>query len=139
MEDWKRVATVVRDRSRELGLTLAELAAAAGVSRPTVLHLTSGRGYTRLPPSIGAIEDALGFEEGSLRRVARGAEPVVRGGTTQPGTVMRRATLGGHVRDGLMEVFPDVTVSQIWEAEARVMEILKKAGLLPPDDDTDAN
>ena len=131
------VATVVRDRSRELGLTLAELAAAAGVSRPTVLHLASGRGYSRLPTTIGAVEDALGFEEGSLRRVARGGSPVVRGGTTKQGTVMRRATLDGRIRDGLMEVFPNVTVAQIREAEKRVMEILQEAGLMPDDEDAD--
>ena len=78
--DWKRLGNAVTARREELGMSTQQaLADAAGVTRQTVQSLESGKERTRMPPTIGAVEKALGWERGTaakyLVRAASGESP----------------------------------------------------------------
>lgn len=70
--DWDRLATAMKGRRRQLGMTQAELAEEAGVSESTIQHLESGETRTRLPRSLRSIERALHWEPGSGEALLRG-------------------------------------------------------------------
>ena len=61
MRSPKRVAHAVRDARRAAGLTQAELAAAAGVTRETVCAIESGRTATGLKV-LSAVLARLGYD-----------------------------------------------------------------------------
>lgn len=73
--DWTRLADHVRAARNALGMTQADLAAAAGIGFTTVQLLERGVPRTRLPNTISAIEAALGWAPGSARRVLEGGDP----------------------------------------------------------------
>jgi transcriptional regulator with XRE-family HTH domain len=74
--DWDRLARAIRERRRVLDLTQQQLADAARVTRTTVKNLEGARKPTsRLPSSMGALEQALGWAVGSGEAVLAGGEP----------------------------------------------------------------
>lgn len=70
--DMKRLGNAIEDRRRELKITQAELAAAAGVGRTTIVNLETGRDSLRWPRSIADVERALGWPAGRARAIASG-------------------------------------------------------------------
>lgn len=76
--DWDRLARAVRFRREELGFTQVQLAERAGVTDTTVGNLEGGRKFKRPPASLPAVEEALGWAQGSARAILAGAEPTVR-------------------------------------------------------------
>lgn len=80
--DWDRLAGAIRERRQALGMTQQQLADAAGVTRTTIKNLEGARQPTkRLPSSIAAVEQVLGWAPGSARIVLDGGEPIA---VTQP-------------------------------------------------------
>lgn len=74
-EPWERLAGAVTVAREELGLTQTELAAIAGVSLRTVQTFEAGRYRVRMPVCTRHMEEALGWESGSIARVLEGGEP----------------------------------------------------------------
>jgi len=79
--DWDRLTDAIQRRRNELGLTQVQLAEAAGVTDTTIRNLEGGRKFRRLPASVPAVEQALGWAPGSARIVLDGGEPIA---ATQP-------------------------------------------------------
>ena len=79
--DYVRVGNAIRDARLQLGLSQKELAVLADVFVSTIQNLEGRRRPKKWPPSIGAVERALGKPEGWARSVAEGrdvpVEPVV--------------------------------------------------------------
>lgn len=75
--DWDRLAGAIRERRTALNMSQQQLADAAGVTRSTIKNLEGARQPTRLPPSITAVEQVLGWTAGSGRAVLNGGEPTI--------------------------------------------------------------
>lgn len=75
--NWDRLAGAIRERRAVLGLSRQQLADAAGVTLSTIKNLEGARRPTRLPSSMGAVEQALGWTAGSGREVLNGGEPTI--------------------------------------------------------------
>ncbi|WP_431728655.1 helix-turn-helix domain-containing protein [Verrucosispora sp. TAA-831] len=65
---------LVRQRREDLGLTVIDAAAAAGISRGTWINLEAGARKT-LPHNYVGIEQALAWAPGSIRAIQRGGSP----------------------------------------------------------------
>lgn len=72
---WERLGGFVAVAREQLGLTQKELACEAGVSLRTIQTFETGRYRTRLPVCARYVEDALGWETGSIARILEGGEP----------------------------------------------------------------
>jgi DNA-binding XRE family transcriptional regulator len=77
MTNWDRLARAIRDRRRVLDLTQQRLADNARVTRSTIKNLEGAREPTRLPSSMTAVEQALGWAPGSGQAVLNGGEPTL--------------------------------------------------------------
>lgn len=76
--DWDRLARAIRERRRVLDLTQQQLADSARVTRTTVKNLEGARKPTsRLPSSMSAIEQALGWATASGEAILSGGEPTL--------------------------------------------------------------
>ncbi|MCK4602700.1 MAG: helix-turn-helix domain-containing protein [Phycisphaerae bacterium] len=65
------LGTIIRQRRRQLGLTQDQVPARAGISKPYLSNIETGK--TRNPPTDGVLrllENALGFPGGELRKLA---------------------------------------------------------------------
>ena len=72
-QDWAAVATAMRDRLDEQGMTMTELAARSGVSLTTVrelVHVLNTR--RRQPRTLASLSAALGWPPEHLQTVLRG-------------------------------------------------------------------
>lgn len=74
--DWKRLGRAIRGRRVALKLSQTQLAHAAGVGVNTVSNIEKGGGPRR-ELTLGAVEEALGWEAGSWLRVLEGEAPVI--------------------------------------------------------------
>lgn len=74
--DWERLADFVKARRGALGLTQDELATSAGVDKKTLYAVESAPGRRRMK-TLGGLERALGWAEGSIRQVLNGGEPTM--------------------------------------------------------------
>lgn len=75
-EAWERLAGAVRVRRRSLGLTQAELAAAVGVSEPTIRVIETARRDSYKPATLRDLARALGWTSKSIELVFDGKDPV---------------------------------------------------------------
>jgi transcriptional regulator with XRE-family HTH domain len=74
-EDWTRVASAIKDAQDEVGWLSTELRKRAGVSVETVKELRRGVRDNYTAGVLAKVEAAFGWPEGTIRAVARGAEP----------------------------------------------------------------
>lgn len=72
MEDWSRVASALTARMRERGVSQKDLAERSGVSVATLRELQRGADRRRSSVTLNAIERALAWPDGHLRKVAHG-------------------------------------------------------------------
>jgi transcriptional regulator with XRE-family HTH domain len=78
--DWQRVGKYVVDRRVELGFkTRSDLASAVQVTARTLGDIENGRRGNFDAVTIASLERVLGWETGSLKRIADGGEPQLRG------------------------------------------------------------
>lgn len=84
MVDMQRFADVINRRRRELGLSLASVAAANGPSEPTMVRIESGQSPPLRNPTLAKLDVALKWPAGSARNVYQGGDPLVseQAGTT---------------------------------------------------------
>lgn len=81
--DWTRLGLAIKARREELGMpTQQALADAAGVKRQTIQALESGKQRSRMPGTIGRVEEALGWEPGTAARVLSGEDEKPQNGAT---------------------------------------------------------
>src|SRR5688500_10170750 len=79
MEDWQRLGEYVVARRVERGFrTRGDLASAVQVSSRLLGDIEKGRRGNFDPVTIAALEAALGWETGSVRRIVEGGEPQLR-------------------------------------------------------------
>ncbi len=77
---WERVAAAVTaDRVRRGFRSLAEFAAAAGLSTSTVDSIEHARKTRYDPATLAAVEHTLGWTPGSVERVRKGLGPIYDG------------------------------------------------------------
>lgn len=76
-DDWDRLADFVKTRRGTLGMTQDELATRAGVDKKTIYAIESAPGRRRMT-TLGGLERALGWAEGSIRHVLNGGEPTLQ-------------------------------------------------------------
>lgn len=77
--DWKRAGIQVQERRAKLGIkTAAEFAARAHVSIETIGNIENGRRTNYTPGIRAAVEDVLGWAQGSFMAVADGAKPTLK-------------------------------------------------------------
>jgi transcriptional regulator with XRE-family HTH domain len=75
--DWTRLgrALAAARRAMDGRPTQQQLAEIVGVSRATVQAVERGKPFTKITPTLRAVERAVGWKEGSLESVLAGAEP----------------------------------------------------------------
>lgn len=146
--DWDRLARAIRERRHMLGLTQQQLADATRVTRTTIKNLEGGRQPTsRLPSSMGAVEQALGWTLGSGAATLNGGEPtlVAEALVAEVEDFAARyeiedspdatGEVGTIVRDTVFEVIgvlaPDTPLSEVREIEARALEAVLRRGGRP--------
>ena len=95
--DWERLASYVRERREELGLTQEEVASRGGPSTATLRLIENNATDSYRQKSLRQLEDALGWTRGSVLAILAGDEPVLHGG--QPGA----------------QRYADPTLQGIWE------------------------
>lgn len=80
MSDWQRLGNYVLARRVELGYKRrGDFADAIGVSARVVSDLENGRRGNFDSVTIASLEDVLGWETGSVARIAAGGDPAPRG------------------------------------------------------------
>ena len=80
MPDWVRLGKYVVARRVELGFEQrVDFAAAAQITTRVISDLENGRRGNFDPVTVSKLEKTLGWETGSLQRVAAGGEPRLRG------------------------------------------------------------
>lgn len=142
--DWERLADAVRRRRDELGFTQVQLATLAGVTAMTIRNLEGGRKFKRLPASISAVEQALGWAPGSARAILAGGDPTPVAEAAQriaaaPHEIEHDPDIpedvGTIVRNTVIEVIgviaPDTPLSEVQEIEARALEAVLRRGGRP--------
>ena len=91
-EDWRRLADYVIARRTELGMRdRRALAAVTGVTDRTLGKLENGQRVSA--STLGAIENHLGWNPGSCRRILAGGEPAVAAAAATPGADYEDPTL----------------------------------------------
>lgn len=75
--DWRRLATVVQQRRRELGLTQEAVRARGGPSTATMRMLEGGHQESYRPGILADLERALQWTAGSVEAILAGGDPVV--------------------------------------------------------------
>ena len=102
-EDRTRLATFVKKRRRELGLSVRAAADRGGVARGTWTALEDGSRRTS-DSNYAGVERALFWTTGSIEAILAGrkpiAEPVSIGHTTGASTTTYTSSTGGVVRTG---------------------------------------
>jgi transcriptional regulator with XRE-family HTH domain len=75
--NWRRLATAVRQRRRVLGLlSLTAFAEVSGLSRRTISDLERAQRDNFDEATLGHLEAALGWANGSVQQILAGGEPI---------------------------------------------------------------
>ena len=74
-DDWRRLGRFVAAERARLGLSPAQLAAQIGLSKRTIENVEAGGRDTYRHTTLSRIEDALGWEPGSVERILAGGDP----------------------------------------------------------------
>lgn len=77
-DDWQRLAERVRARRGALGLTQEQVAEKAGIEKRTLGSIEQ-KPRPRRATTLGGLERALEWAEGSVSQVLSGGEPTVAG------------------------------------------------------------
>ncbi|WP_329336206.1 helix-turn-helix domain-containing protein [Streptomyces sp. NBC_01352] len=140
--DLARLAKFVRTRRLERYPSRLAAAKAAGVSKDTWKRVEEG--LVVREGTYAAMDPALGWAVGSCMAIAEGGEPVPveyseeGGGTfTIPRSWLPEeagAAVRDAVRDSAMETTSNLTVRELHALSDRVVEELRKLGILPNPD-----
>ena len=121
----QRFADVVHRRRRELGLSLASVAAANGPSEPTMVRIESGQSPPLRNPTLAKLDVALKWPAGSARNVYQGGDPLVgdqEGMATAHGEI---AVALGTITD-LVEIVTELNKYAAAHPEDELVEILAR-------------
>jgi hypothetical protein len=136
--DLGRLAKAVKPRRLELFQSRVAAAQAAGVSKDTWKRVEEGEPVRDV--SYAKVDAALGWATGTCIHIAEGGEPVqVSYHSTADGTYMTTRIpdslvpedVRDIIKDSAMATTPNLTVREIRELQDRVVEELRKRGLLP--------
>ncbi|MER6778447.1 MULTISPECIES: helix-turn-helix transcriptional regulator [unclassified Streptomyces] len=128
--DHDRLATQVRDRRLQLGLSRAGLAERAGISKGTCLRVEEGQPIR--DTSYAKIDAALEWAPGSCAAIRAGGDPTPATGQTpavKPVRLIKEEDIGDAVM--IMAVKnSDLSAAEIRAMRDGVIEELKQRGLL---------
>lgn len=140
--DWERLADMVRRRREALGLTQVQLAERTGLTDTTIGNLEGGRRFKRVPASVPAVEQGLGWAPGSARVVLAGGEPTLIAEVADSMPLDERyrriesvspEQLSEAVEDMVYEVFmagpPGMSFEDYDKARRRAFEVLRSKGI----------
>jgi hypothetical protein len=136
--DLGRLAKAVKARRLEQFPSRVAAAHAAGVSKDTWKRVEEGESVRDV--SYAKVDAALGWATGTCIHIAEGGEPVpVSYHKAQGGTYMTTRVpdslvpedVRDIIKDSAMATTPNLTVREIRELQDRVVEELRKRGLLP--------
>ncbi len=132
-EDWERLASRVDARMRELQLGAPDVQARGGPSIAVVSHIRNVAQTAYRPGTLAALERALDWEPGSVRRVLHGEEPrPVQTSRTTTAVVERSAGTFSRLQlsDGteVLAWTPGGSLSQANEDEVRSFFETRRAG-----------
>ena len=120
--DWQRLGSFVIARRMALGIKDRRvLKKISGLSDRTIGTLE--RGGSVNGATLGAIENALGWEPGSARRILEGGEPVIQGESAEPQQPRRR--YDDPAEQAIWESIKDVRITGDPEEDERI-----KAGMI---------
>lgn len=141
--DRGRLARAIQRRRDSLGFTQVQLADLAGVTDTTIRNLEGGREFKRLPASLPAVEQALGWVPGSARAILGGGEPTLAVAAAEAGAERYEIEsepdvaedVGMIVRNTVIEVIgalaPDTPLSEVQEIEALALRAVLQRGRRP--------
>lgn len=119
MADWQRLGRYVVARREELGYKQrGDIASAVGVSTRVMSDIENGRRGNFDRVTIAALERALGWETGSVERVATGGEPRLRG------SLSRSTPVGQSGQSDLFAMIAKIDDSSMGPTEK--LEAIKK-------------
>lgn len=126
--DLQPLAVAVRARRLELGMSMAALADASALSKDTFRRIEEGQPVRSV--TYAKVDSAIGWAVGSC-------EDVIRGGSATPADLegvkfTRLADADVHEAiTSAMVATTELTAAEIREVTERVMESLRRRGLLP--------
>ncbi|WP_043493793.1 hypothetical protein [Streptomyces viridosporus] len=134
--DLGRLATLVKERRLELGLGVEPAAKLTGMSKDTWKKVEAAQ--TVRATSYTNIERALQWAPGSCRRILAGGDPVateaLSSAPSKSLALIPRDELERQVGDAInraaLGVKSDLTAEQILELNERVLDELRKRGVL---------
>lgn len=121
----QRFADVVHRRRRELGLSLASVAAANGPSEPTMVRIESGQSPPLRNPTLAKLDVALKWPAGSARNVYQGGDPLVSGQEGMATAHGEVAVALGTITD-LVEIVTELNNYAAAHPEDELIEILAR-------------
>lgn len=74
-KDAQQFSRTIRDRRRELGLSMAAVADAGGPAEPTMVRMESGQGAPMRVSTLAKLDAALRWQKGSALAVMDGCNP----------------------------------------------------------------
>lgn len=131
----QRLARLVTQRRRELGLHKSEAAKQAGLSNTTYMRVENG-----LPvrdPTYAAIEQAFGWAAGACTAVIEGGTEAQVAGEVSRGVRVAPAATEDDVRkvvhNATIATLPTVPAGDMGRFTDEVVAALKKLGIVPGD------
>lgn len=133
--DRQRLARLVIQRRRELGLHKVDAAKLAGLTHTTYMRVENAEPVRDV--TYGKIEAAFGWAPGACAAILEGAEEAQLAGDVDGG--VRYAPVAGldeearkAVQDVVIAVMPDVPAGEMAKLSDAVVEMLRQRGVLPP-------
>ncbi|MFE5967091.1 hypothetical protein [Streptomyces sp. NPDC056463] len=131
----QRLARLVIQRRRELGLHKVEAATAAGLTHTTYMRVENAQSVRDV--TYAKIEAAFGWAPGACAAILEGVQEAQLAGDVVGGT--RFAPASGMdeearkaVHDAVIAVMPDVPAGQMAKLSEAVVEMLRERGVVPP-------
>lgn len=133
--DLERLAKIVKARRLELFPSRLHAAQKAGVSKDTWQRVEEGEQVRSV--SYAKLDKALSWAVGSCTVIAEGGEPVPvvdTGGGLMASVPLEalEEDIRQSVTNATIATAPDLTAREITALNARVMDELRKRGILPP-------
>ncbi|MFC4512600.1 helix-turn-helix transcriptional regulator [Streptomyces ehimensis] len=77
--DWERLGRTVQAARKAKGLTQTQLVELIGVTRATLVKIEAGKQFSKITDTHRALEEALGWQAGSIELILGGGDPAPQG------------------------------------------------------------
>lgn len=130
-EAWARLGQALKQTREAAGLSQAELAERAGVSKASVSSAEAGAvPKARMPFTLGRIAAALGWPRGSIDAVLDGADPPGGWKDISVQGQLSAGHLEGILTSAMVRAMDGATGTEIRNATKIAMDELRRQGLI---------